>query len=177
MKELWDVYDENRHRTGKIIERGEEMREDEYHLVVQAWVKNKRGEWFITKRSDNKSFPLRWEAPGGSVLSGETSEQGVLREVKEETGITLNKGKMFRSFRRDKISWENPGFLDVWIFEADFSADDVVLQQGETCGCKWASEKEILDMIDSGEFVPMKEFPYYKEFFTICAGTDSESNN
>jgi predicted N-acetyltransferase YhbS len=41
-KELWDVYDKNRNKTGKIVERGKPMSQDEYHLVVEIWIKNSK---------------------------------------------------------------------------------------------------------------------------------------
>lgn len=40
--ELWDVYDINRNKTGKIIDRrsGERLKDGEYHLVVEAIIIN-----------------------------------------------------------------------------------------------------------------------------------------
>ena len=143
------------------------MLDSEYHLVVQVWIRNLKGEWLISKRAANKSQPLKWEPTGGSVLAGETSLQGALREVREEIGIVLNPadGVLFASYKRDKVSWENPGFLDVWVFEADFSMEEVQLQWEEACDDKWVSEAEIRSMIDTDEFVPMKVHPYYNELF------------
>lgn len=34
MAELWDIYDKNRIKTGRTIERGQPMTENEYHIVV-----------------------------------------------------------------------------------------------------------------------------------------------
>ena len=167
MPELWDIYDCSRTLTGRTIQRGELMSEDEYHLVVSVWIRNSNGEWLLSRRAENKSHPLKWEPVGGSVLAGEDSLGGALREVREELGVSLEKsrGKLFRSFRRDKICWENPGFLDIWFFEKDVPIEEIVLQEEETCGAKWASEDEILRMIESGEFVPTQEFPYHQELF------------
>ena len=90
MSELWNVYDYFRNDTGRLIPRGARMRLDEYHLVVNVWLRNARGEYLISQRSPEKSHPLCWEATGGSVLAGETSVQGAVREVEEELGIRLN---------------------------------------------------------------------------------------
>ena len=167
MPEIWDIYDRNRTFTGRTMLRGEPMEEDAYHLVVSVWIRNSEGKWLLSRRAENKSHPLKWEPVGGSVLAGEDSLSGALREVQEELGISLKKenGTLYTSFRREKISWENPGFLDIWYFEQDISIDEIVLQQEETCGAKWASEAEILHMIEAGEFVPTKEFPYHEELF------------
>ena len=167
MAELWDVYDKDRKLTGRTVERGAKLREEDYHLVVQVWIRNAKGQWLISRRAETKSQPLKWEPTGGSVLAGETSLQGALREVKEELGISLDaeKAEFFRSFRRDKeASWENPGFLDVWVFGAEIPISDVVLQEEETCDAKWAEKEEIIRMIEQDDmFVPMRQFPYYKE--------------
>ncbi len=145
MKELWDVYDKNRNKTGKIIKRGTCMAEDEYHLVVQIWIKNADNKWLISKRAPHKSHGLKWEPTGGSVVAGETSIQGALREVKEEVGISLSpkQGYLFKSFRREKVTWTNPGFLDVWVFKNNTPAEDIILQKEEVIDAKWATEEEI----------------------------------
>ncbi|MBQ9967549.1 MAG: NUDIX domain-containing protein [Oscillospiraceae bacterium] len=165
MAEYWDIYDKDRKKTGRLMQRGEPMADEDYHLVVMAWIRNSRGQWFLTKRSEHKSMPLLWEVPGGSVLAGEDSIHGVLREIREETGIAVEDGTLFRSFRRDKISWENPGFLDIWVFQKDFDLSDVRLQPEETCDCRWATAEEILQLMEDGTFMPMKEHPYHLELF------------
>ena len=167
MAEFWDVYDKNRNKMGYTIERGKPMSPEEYHLVVQVWIRNPAGKWLISKRTPNKHYPLLWEPTGGSVLAGEDSLTGALRESREELGVELSpeKGSLFASFRRDMPCWENPGFLDVWVFEHDCSIESITLQEGETCGAMWAWSVEILRMIEVGEFVPMKHFPYCKDLF------------
>ena len=37
MSEFWDIYDKNRKPTGRTVERGKPMRQDEYHIVVNVW--------------------------------------------------------------------------------------------------------------------------------------------
>lgn len=167
MSELWDVYDFQRQRTGRTIRRGERMAADEYHLVVQIWIHNSRGEWLISQRAQVKSHPLQWEPTGGSVLAGEDSLEGALREVREELGVVLNpaRGTLFCSARREQFTWENPGFLDVWVFEHDCDIRDVTLQTEETCAAMWATESEIQRMIAEGRFVPMTNDPYYPDLF------------
>lgn len=167
MAELWDVYDKDRNITGKIVERGTYMADDEYHLVVQIWIKNDENKWLISKRAPHKSQDLKWEPTGGSVVAGETSLQGALREVKEEVGITLEpeKGHLFKSFRREKFTWANPGFLDIWVFENNTLLENIVLQEEETIDAKWATVDEILELMETDEFVPLGENLYHKELF------------
>lgn len=59
-------------------------------VAVGALMINDSGEIFITKRSQNcKNEKGFWEIPGGSVEFGETLEDAVKREVKEEYGVDV----------------------------------------------------------------------------------------
>ncbi len=52
--EKWNLYDENRQLTDKIINRGEKIPHDLYRLVVHACIFNKKGQMLIQKRSGTK---------------------------------------------------------------------------------------------------------------------------
>lgn len=89
--EIWDLYDENRELLGKDHVRGEQLPIDGYHLVVHVWIRNSKGEYLISQRSANRpTFPLMWECVGGSVVKGEDSLLGAIREAKEEVGVDLS---------------------------------------------------------------------------------------
>ena len=158
--ELWDIYDANREPTGKQHRRGVPLKPGEYHLVVEAWLLNSRGEFLITKRSPDKGFPNMWESTGGSACAGDDSLTAVLREVREETGLVLDPDRgqlLFTLKRRDS-------FKDVWLFRQDFDLEDVVLQPGETTDRRCAAPEEILRMRSRGEFVP---FDYLERIFDV----------
>ncbi len=90
MTELWDLYNGKREKTGRILQRGKPIPKGFYHLTVSVWIMNNQGQYLISQRHPNKSYPLYWECTGGSVLASEDSMQGALREVKEELGIELD---------------------------------------------------------------------------------------
>ena len=167
MSELWDIYDINRNSTGRTVERGKPMKSGEYHIVVNVWIRNSKGEWLISKRTPNKHFPLLWEPTGGSAVSGESSFDAAIRETREELGVELapEKGKLFASAMRQAKKF--PDFLDVWVFEHDCSIDSVVLQPGETCGAMWATTNEIKELVKSGKFVPQNTFSYLDKLFEV----------
>ena len=59
MAELWDIYDENRRKTGKIAERDVyKFKKGEYHIVVTGIIFNTKREILISKRA-------RWKKYGG----------------------------------------------------------------------------------------------------------------
>ena len=165
--EYWDVYDGERRWTGRTRARGEELGEGEYQLVVIGWLRDREGRWLVTRRAATKSsFPLMWEVPGGCVQAGEESITAVMREILEETGVALRPedGRLLISYKRgDEPSWENPGFLDVWVFQVDAPA--VRLQPRETCDYRWETREGILSLIESGQFTPTREYPHYVELF------------
>lgn len=147
--EFWDVYDEFRNKTGRTHQRGQEMASGDYHLVVHIWIKNKKGEYLISKRTPNKTFPLMWECSGGSAIVGDDSLQAALREVKEEIGIDLtpSNGSIIYTTKKDDY------FTDVWLFEEDININNVVYQVDEVCDAKYATKEQILKMIDDGIFI------------------------
>ena len=52
------------------------------------WIRNSKGQYLISQRSANRpTYPLMWECVGGSVVKGEDSLQGAIREAKEEAGV------------------------------------------------------------------------------------------
>ena len=165
MGELWDIYDINRKPTGRTVERGKPMKQGEYHIVVNVWIRNSKGEWLISRRTPNKHFPLLWEPTGGSAVSGESSFDAAIRETREELGVELDpeKGTLFVSAKRQYK--EFPDFLDVWVFEHDCSIDSITLQPGETCGAMWASSAEIKKLAADRKFVPQMVFPYLDKLF------------
>src|SRR6478752_7201605 len=56
-----------------------------YSVSVAGVVIDEAGRVLVIQRRDNGA----WEAPGGILEPGETFEEGVVREVREETGITV----------------------------------------------------------------------------------------
>lgn len=62
------------------------MPDQRLHSVsVAGVVVNETGQVLVIQRRDNG----HWEAPGGILELGETFEEGVVREVAEETGILV----------------------------------------------------------------------------------------
>lgn len=148
--EMWDVLDEHRRPTGRTHRRGDAMPAGEYHLVIQAWIRNARGEYLLTRRAPNKGFSLLWETTGGSAVSGDDSLGAAIREVREETGLILNpeNASLVATQRRQE------DFCDVWLFRQEFDLNKIALQPGETCGAMAASREKILELHRRNALVP-----------------------
>jgi 8-oxo-dGTP diphosphatase len=54
---------------------------------VAAAVVRRGGLVLLTRRPPGGHFGLRWEFPGGKLEPGETAEQALVRELREELGV------------------------------------------------------------------------------------------
>lgn len=164
--ELWDLYSQQRVFTGRTHIRGEELPDGLFHLVVHVWIKNAKGEYLISQRAASRpTYPLMWECVGGSVLAGETSIAGAIREAKEEVGIDLEKshGKLlFTKVRRVIDGRKFNDIMDVWCFAYNGEISLSNATSNEVAQCCWMTLPQIRKLWDSGKMV---ETPGY--FFDI----------
>ena len=59
------------------------------------WNSENKNKFLICQRPKNKARALLWEFVGGKVEKGETKEQALIRECKEELNVLLNVGEVF----------------------------------------------------------------------------------
>lgn len=160
--EKWDLYTKYREKSGKEHIRGEKIPEGFYHLVVHMWISNQKGEYLISQRSFRRpTFPLMWECVGGSVLKGESSIEGAVREVKEEVGLDLEQsaGKLLFS----KICGTLDGkvfnnIMDVWLFNYNGEVHLEDATTDEVADCKWMTVPEIRQLYKEKKLVQAMEY-------------------
>ena len=163
--EIWDLYNENRELLGKDHVRGEQLPIDGYHLVVHVWIRNSKGEYLISQRSANRmTFPLIWECVDGSVVKGEDSLQGALREAKEEVGVDLlpEKGQVILSdIKKIEFGKVVNKIVDVWLFDYDGEVNLGNATTDEVAQVAWMNRSQIKELFDADMFVETLEY-----FFT-----------
>lgn len=155
--EKWDIYDINKELTGQTMDRNDwHMKDGDYHLTVLGVIRRPDGRFLITQRVMTKAWaPGWWEVSGGAVMSGETSFQAVVREVREETGIDVSAapGGFQFSYRRDNPDEGDNYFVDIYRFDMDIKESDVTIQTAEALGFKFATPAEIKALADQGIFL------------------------
>ena len=63
--------------------------------VVVAGLIIRNGRLLIAQRPVGKHMAGKWEFPGGKIERGETPEQAIERELREELGITVRAGREY----------------------------------------------------------------------------------
>ncbi len=115
--------------------------------VVAAVIKsvNESGEAriFSTQRGYGE-FKGGWEFPGGKIEAGETPQEALKREIKEELGAEISVGDLLIT-----IEYDYPTFhLSMDCFWAETVSEKLVLK--EHTAAKWLSKNEL----DSVEWLP-----------------------
>ncbi len=162
MAEYWDLYDSSRKPLGKLHQRGVEIPEGEYHLVVEIWTRDDAGRFLISRRHPDKPWGLFWECTGGSVVAGEDSLTGAQRELEEELGIHVETSELQYVFTSINVRNTN-SIYDVYEVCWNGDVSELTLQEGEVIDAKWVDYDELCALYDQGEFVP--QLSYFKERF------------
>ena len=85
-----------------------------------------------------------WEFPGGKIEEGETPQEALVREIKEELETEIIVGELI-----DTIEYDYPTFhLSMDCFSAEIVSGDLVLKEHEAA--KWLTKDEL----DSVEWLP-----------------------
>ena len=85
-----------------------------------------------------------WEFPGGKIEDGETPQEALIREIKEELETEITVGELI-----DTIEFDYPTFhLSMDCFWAEIVSGNLVLTEHEAA--KWLSKDEL----DSVEWLP-----------------------
>jgi 8-oxo-dGTP diphosphatase len=66
------------------------MRSKPYGMAVSAFISDGSGKILLLQRVASASYLAGlWETPGGKIDSGESFDQALLREVREEAGLSI----------------------------------------------------------------------------------------
>lgn len=91
---------------------------------------------FATARGYGE-FKGQWEFPGGKVEAGETPQQALIREIKEELDVKIQVGELI-----DTIEYDYPTFhLSMDCFWCVVVDGKIILKEAEAA--KWLNKEEL----------------------------------
>lgn len=112
-------------------------------VKVVAAVLRDENKIFATSRGYG-DFKGQWEFPGGKIEIGETPEEALIREIKEELDVEIEVGELI-----DTVEYDYPTFhLSMKCFWAKLIAGNLVLKEAEEAA--WLTR----DTIDSVKWLP-----------------------
>jgi 8-oxo-dGTP diphosphatase len=110
-----------------------------HQTISIAIVQNKQKKILISRRQQGQHLAGKWEFPGGKVEENEPLEQAMIRELKEEVGLTATEFQLFDSlnFQYDALSLTLHFYL-----VTDFSGEAHSLEGQEI---RWVKVSELIE--------------------------------
>jgi len=138
--------------------------EKPYIISIYAILRNEKGEFLLLRRAENShSNPGKWDLPGGKLNHEEILEEAIVREVWEETGISIVPGEI-----AGYVAFELPQKRVIAIiYDGGYVISDIKLSHEHT-EYSWIPLDEILKM----DTLP----PHFKDFFRRFA-TESKGSS
>lgn len=102
------------------------------------------GKLLIAQRAEGDECPLMWEFPGGKIEEGETSEECIIREIKEELNLDIRPLKVFMRI----VYHLNEKRIPITFFDAEITGGEMRLNVHNDV--RWIGAEEI----PSYEFMP-----------------------
>ena len=118
------------------------MEEKPFGLAVKALVNDAAGNCLLLRRSmESRHYAGKWDLPGGKVDEGESFDVGLLREVKEESGLNVSIDGVAGA-----IEYEMSSVRVVLLFlEASLTSGEVTLSE-EHDKYEWVPRDKVPDM-------------------------------
>ena len=131
-------------------------------LGAAGLVINRKGEWLVVKKAYS-GLKGRWSLPAGFVDAGETVDQAVIREVKEETGIDCEIEGLI-GFRTGVIRGEISD--NMAIFLAHPRHEQITVARNELLEVAWLAPQQLVqDVLTSEMLLEMAQNTYQQQKF------------
>lgn len=97
------------------------------------------GRYLITQRRPEATLPLLWEFPGGKVEPGETDDEALARELREEMDIEVDVGEEVLAVLREYDNY----FIDFHVYSVVIQSPEIKTLQVHDF--KWVTIAELAD--------------------------------
>ncbi len=173
MDELIDILAEDGTPTGQAATKYEIYQHGYWHRSVHVWIINEHQELLVQKRNPHKkTYPNLWAiSSAGHVLTGETSAQAAVRELKEELDIDVSEGELEFLFtvKREQEAGESHLRVidDVYLLHRNLDVDQTKVQVEELTDVKYVYYEYLESIFKNGDpsYVPYCE--EHKKLFRL----------
>jgi 8-oxo-dGTP diphosphatase len=119
------------------------------HVSVAAAIFIKDGKVFSAQRKDFGEMAKRWEFPGGKLEEGESGEEAIVREIKEELDTDI---KVLKYLSTVEYQYET-FFLTMSGYLCEILEGNLVLS--EHLASKWLSKTELYSVPWADADIPL----------------------
>lgn len=116
---------------------------------VGAVVRDEAGRMLLILRGHEPGKGL-WSIPGGRIEPGETDQEAVVREVGEETGLTVTCGPLLGAVQRPGLAGTIADIRDYVAFAPPGSAG-LAVAGDDAAGLLWVTDAQAEEMEARGE--------------------------
>ena len=106
-------------------------------IRVTAALIEKDGKILIAQRNGEGNQALKWEFPGGKIDPGETPEQCLSRELKEELNLDIRVGELLDTINFDYPTWT----IQLLVYRAEIVGGEMRLNVHNDV--RWVARSEI----------------------------------
>jgi 8-oxo-dGTP diphosphatase len=137
------------------------MNDKNYRLSLKMLIRDSNGCFLVLKRSLNsKGNPGKWDFPGGKVDPGEILDQGIIREVFEETGLSVSITRVMGAGES-----EAPEFKVAYLFMEGAVLSGKIILSDEHIDFCWVDLAELKNMDICQQYKG-----FLGRFARLCAG-------
>lgn len=103
----------------------------------------------MTKRHPNKYLPLYWEVTAGAVLKGEKPIEAAVRELKEETGLSVSESELIKVSK----NIDDHCIILSYLVSLKSINPEITLEENETIAFQWIPFSQIHSFMLHTDFV------------------------
>ncbi len=148
-EEYFDIVDENNVNTGEVKSRSQVHSTGLWHRTVHIYYFRKENDkyyFLVHLRSKTKDLhPNCWDTRfGGHVKAGETIEQALTDEIKEEIGLSLKYSDFIKGLVRKRDHYPNNEFTHIFFYKGPEDTSNLRFEDDEVQKVKWMDKYEII---------------------------------
>ncbi len=107
------------------------------HITVAAAVFIQDGKVFAAQRKDAGELARKWEFPGGKLEKGESGEQAIVREIKEELSTDIRVIRYILTVEHQYKTFK----ITMFAYLCEIAVGELVLS--EHIDSRWLSKNEL----------------------------------